>query len=154
MPDHPIQGLMKTVMESIKEMVDVNTIVGEAVETEDGNVIIPVSRVSFGFAAGGGEHGGPPPQPRQRTAGSAEEQEGTGFPFAGGSGAGVSIHPVAFLVVGRGQVRLLSVDGRPLFDRLVDFIPFLLDRVHGLVVGGEPREVETKRETTTEEYAL
>ena len=54
MDEHPIQGLMKTAMESIKEMVDVNTIVGDAVETPDGNVIIPISRVSFGFAAGGG----------------------------------------------------------------------------------------------------
>ena len=56
MGEHPIQGLMKTAMESIKEMIDVNTIVGEAVETNDGTVIIPISRVTFGFAAGGGDY--------------------------------------------------------------------------------------------------
>ena len=62
MIDHPIQGLMKTAMEAIKDMVDVNTIVGDAVETPDGNVIVPISRVSFGFLAGGSEYepgGGP-----------------------------------------------------------------------------------------------
>ena len=53
MPEHPIQGLMKTAMENIKEMVDVNTIVGDPVETPDGSVILPVSKVGFGFAAGG-----------------------------------------------------------------------------------------------------
>jgi len=56
MSEHPIEGLMKTTMESIKEMVDVNTIVGDPVESPDGQVIIPISRVSFGFAAGGGEY--------------------------------------------------------------------------------------------------
>lgn len=55
MQGHPIEGLMKTAMESIKDMVDVNTILGDPVETPDGSVIIPVSRVSFGFAAGGSE---------------------------------------------------------------------------------------------------
>ena len=55
MAEHPIQSMMKTTMESIKEMVDVNTIVGEPVETPDGTVIIPISRVTFGFAAGGGD---------------------------------------------------------------------------------------------------
>jgi len=55
-PSHPIEGLMNTAMQSIKEMVDVNTVVGDAVETNDGTVIIPVSQVSCGFAAGGGEY--------------------------------------------------------------------------------------------------
>ena len=55
MPDHPIEALMKTTMDSIKEMVDVNTILGDPVETPDGTVILPVSRVTFGFAAGGSE---------------------------------------------------------------------------------------------------
>ena len=55
MTNHPIETLMKTAMESIKEMVDVNTVVGDPVETPDGMVIVPVSRVTCGFAAGGGE---------------------------------------------------------------------------------------------------
>ena len=55
MSDHPIQGLMETAMENIKAMVDVNTIVGDAVETPDGTVILPISKVGFGFAAGGSD---------------------------------------------------------------------------------------------------
>jgi len=80
---HPIEGLMKTAMQSIKEMVDVNTVVGDAVETNDGTVIIPVSQVVCGFAAGGGDY--------ELANGSGKE-----LPFAGGSGAGVSVKPVGF----------------------------------------------------------
>ena len=58
MIEHPIEGLMKTTMESLKEMVNVNTILGDPVETPDGSVIVPVSRVTFGFAAGGSEFAG------------------------------------------------------------------------------------------------
>ncbi|HHY09928.1 MAG TPA: hypothetical protein GX528_05095, partial [Firmicutes bacterium] len=68
---------METAMESLKTMVDVNTILGDPVETPDGQVILPVSRVSFGFAAGGGEY-----------AGSAKEEK---HPFGGGSGAGIAL---------------------------------------------------------------
>lgn len=126
MIDHPIQGLMKTAMEAIKDMVDVNTIVGDAVETPDGNVIVPISRVSFGFMAGGSEYepgGGP-----AKRSGTAQNGP-TGLAFGGGSGAGVSIHPVGFLIVGQGAVRLLPVDGRAVLDRLIDLAPMLLDKI-------------------------
>ncbi len=124
--NHPIEALMKTAMESIKEMVDINTIVGDAVETPDGSVIIPVSRVACGFAAGGSEF----------DAGSGgkggEEKEGPSLPFGGGSGAGVSIQPVGFLVVGQGNVRLLPVDSNgALIDRLIDAVPQVIDKFSG-----------------------
>ncbi len=136
MTEHPIQGLMKTAMEAIKEMVDVNTIVGDAVETPDGSVIVPVSRVSFGFAAGGAEYG-PAPAP-DRGQGSAPDGQ-QGLPFGGGSGAGVTIQPIGFLVVGQGTVRLLPVDGRAIVDRLIDLAPQVLDQIASLVRGnGEP----------------
>lgn len=125
MADHPIQGLMQTAMQSIKEMVDVNTILGDSVETPDGNVIIPVSRVSFGFAAGGTEF-------EETTPGNGKEQSKDN-PFGGGSGAGISLRPVAFLVVGNNQVRLLPVDGGAIFDRLLDYAPQFLDRISGLM---------------------
>ena len=116
MSEHPIQALMKTAMESIKSMVDVNTVVGDPVETQTGTVIIPVSRVCFGFAAGGSEF-------------SVEsETPGTDYPFGGGSGAGVSVHPVGFLVVDEEQVRMLPVDGTQPIDRLIDLAPQLMDR--------------------------
>jgi len=115
---------MQTAMESIKEMVDVNTIVGDAVETPAGSVIIPVSRVSFGFASGGGDYSG-----------SGKEQAGDDLPFAGGSGAGVSIQPVAFLVVAKDQVKLLPVDSRAMYDRLIDLAPQVLRQL-GFVLDG------------------
>lgn len=131
MEDHPIQGLMKTAMENLKEMVDVNKIIGDAVETPDGTIIIPVSRVTFGFAAGGsdfesgGEQGG-------------QNQVQDGFkPFGGGSGGGVSVQPVAFLVVGQGQVRLLPVDRHALLDRLIDLAPQVINQIELLFKGKE-----------------
>lgn len=129
MEGHPIQGLMKTAMESIKDMVDVNTVVGDAVETKHGTVIVPVSRVSFGFAAGGGEYDT-----------VAAGEHGPQMPFAGGSGAGVTVQPVAFLVVGSDGVRLLPVTDRAIYDRLIDLAPEVLDRVGAMFGGGRDGE--------------
>lgn len=122
---HPIEGLMKTAMESIREMVDVNTIVGDAVQSPDGAVIIPISRVTFGFAAGGGEYTSSAGDDSQKVSrGDDEENCGTDkFPFAGGSGAGVSINPVAFMVVGNGQIKLLPVNINSTLDKILDLIP-------------------------------
>ncbi len=117
---------MTTAMESIKEMVDVNTIVGDAVQSPDGTVIIPISRVAFGFAAGGGEY-------KQACSSEDETEESSDkkerFPFAGGSGAGVSINPVAFMVVGNGQIRLLPVNINSSVDKILDIIPDVLNRM-------------------------
>ncbi len=121
MAGQSIESLMKTAMENIKEMVNVNTVVGDPVESPDGTVIIPVSRVSCGFAAGGGEFEAPS---REGTGG----QEQSPF-FGGGSGGGVSVKPVGFLVVGNGQVRLLPVDGNAIADRLIDMAPQLISQV-------------------------
>lgn len=134
MAEHPIQGLMKTAMESIKEMVDVNTVVGDAIETPDGTVIIPISRVGFGFAAGGGEFA---------AEGSSKIDA---LPFAGGSGAGVSVRPMGFLIVGQGQVRLLSVDGNAVYDRLVDVVPQVIDKLMGVVAKRKPDTINTSAE--------
>src|ERR1700738_4100049 len=97
MSEHPIQGLMKTAMENIKEMVDVNTIVGDPVETPDGSVIMPISKVGFGFAAGGSEFLGEVDQEQNNK--SDANKASVSLPFGGGSGGGVSITPIAFLVV-------------------------------------------------------
>jgi sporulation protein YtfJ len=125
MGNHPIEALMKTAMESIQQIVDVNTIVGDPVETPDGSVIIPVSRVSCGFAAGGSEFA--------LAEGSKENanpgEQTSALPFGGGAGAGVSVRPVAFVVVGNGNIRLLPVDGDVVIDRLLDTVPDLLERV-------------------------
>lgn len=127
MEQHPIEGLMKTAMESIKEMVDVNTVVGEPVETPDGNIIIPISRVTCGFGAGGGEF--------EISVGQSEEDKEGESPlpaFGGGSGAGMSVKPVGFLVAGNGQVRMLPVDGNALYDRMLEMAPQLINQVQGI----------------------
>lgn len=123
MSEHPIQGLMTTAMQSIKDMIDVNTVIGEAVETQAGGVIIPVSRVSFGFAAGGGEYGTPS---RKRHAEGVSEES---LPFGGGSGAGVSVQPVGFLVLHQNEVRLLPVDQNAILDRVLDEVPQLMEQI-------------------------
>ena len=96
---HPIDNMMQTTMESIRGMVDVNTVVGAPVMDQKGTTIIPISKVSFGFVAGGGEYavedGKQKPVPTDI------------FPFAGGTGAGVSVQPVGFLVVTDKQVKML-----------------------------------------------
>ena len=126
---HPIQGLMRTAMASLQSMVDVNTVVGDAVETRDGTVIVPVSQVSFGFAAGGGEYG----------AGGRRGGVDEALPFGGGSGAGVSVRPVGFLVVQQGSVRLLPVDQRASLERLLDLAPEVLDRLLAALGAGGHR---------------
>lgn len=129
MGNHPIEALMKTAMESIQQIVDVNTIVGDSVETPDGSVIIPVSRVSCGFAAGGSEFT-PAEDNKENTNPGGQP---SALPFGGGAGAGVSVQPVAFVVVGNGNIRLLPVDSNVMVDRLIETVPDLLDRITGVL---------------------
>ncbi|MCY6354096.1 GerW family sporulation protein [Clostridium sp. ZS2-4] len=116
METHPIEGLMKSTLENLKDMIDVNTIVGDPVETVDGTLIIPISTVSLGFASGGSEF---PPKNQNNT--------NSNFPFGGGSGSGVTIKPVAFLVIKEGSVRLLPVNQKNTYDKIVDGIPQIID---------------------------
>ena len=117
MDQHPIQGLMGTSMESIREMVDVNTVVGDPVKTMDGSTVIPISKVSFGFVAGGGEY-----------AGGLTPPIGS-LPFAGGAGAGVTVHPMGFLVCSPNGVRLLSANCNSPMEKLVEMIPQALENL-------------------------
>src|SRR5574344_219647 len=121
---HPIEGLMMTAMTSLESMVDVNTIVGDMVTSPDGTVIIPVSKVAFGFAAGGSEF---------NTNKLNKFSENQSLPFGGGSGAGVNISPVAFLTVKDGQVKLLNINGTTSIDKLVDMIPDVVNKANALV---------------------
>lgn len=146
---HPIEALMKTAMESIKEMVDVNTIVGDAVQSPDGTVIIPISKVTFGFAAGGGEYSYKMEEEDTESSKDSDEEgeQNSKFPFAGGSGAGVSINPVAFMVVGNGQIKLLPVNINSTVDKLLDLVPEFLCRLENMC----KRKISIKKEIPEEE---
>ena len=126
----PLTDLMRSTMEKIHEMVDTNTIVGQPITTPDGVTLIPISKVSFGFVAGGGEYEtSPKPQPPALSSGV--------LPFAGGTGAGVSVCPLGFLIVGKGQVKMLPAQHETYIDRLVELAPVLLEDVKRLFMDGE-----------------
>lgn len=119
MNEHPINSLMDTTLDKIKSMVDVDTIIGQPITSPDGTVIIPVSKVSYGFASGGAD--------------ICSKKETQKPSFGGGSGAGVTINPVGFLAVMKGDVKFIPVekyDGPA--DRIVGLVPELFDKVKEL----------------------
>ena len=109
-----LPGMLETTIQKIREMVDVNSVVGEPITTPDGVTLIPISRVSFGFGSGGGDYG---------------KQGQTNF--GGGGGAGVKIDPVAFLVIKDGTTRVMPVAVPPVstVDRIVDMAPDIVDKI-------------------------
>lgn len=122
---HPIENLMMTAMTSIENMIDVNTIIGDIVTSPDGTTIIPVSKVCFGFAAGGSEFCS------QKTGRDSESEK---LPFGGGSGAGVNISPMGFLVVKDGNTKLLTLNGTTsAVDKLIDLMPDVINKVNAFV---------------------
>lgn len=126
MSNHPIEGLMTTAMNSIKDMIDVNTIIGDPIQSSNDIVIIPISKVSFGFAAGGSEFSGETIDEYSKR--NKEEQIQYRLPFGGGSGAGVTINPVAFIVINKDNVKLIPVNHSSILDKLIDYVPDLLEK--------------------------
>lgn len=131
MNEHPIEGLMLTAMNSIKDMVDVNTIIGEPIETSNNIIIIPISKVGFGFAAGGSEFSTETINEYNKK--EKDEQISYKLPFGGGSGAGVSIAPVAFLVIQANTVKLLPINHSSAIDRLLDYVPDLIEKTNNIL---------------------
>ncbi len=115
---HTIGNIMGITLDRLKEMVDVNTIIGEPISLQDGTTIIPISKVSFGFASGGSDL----PNKSDKDL------------FGGGSGAGVSIQPIAFLVAYKGDVKLMQMSvNAPTQSALVSMIPDVIDKVTGMI---------------------
>ena len=108
----PMAEFLQASMAKIKEMVDVNTVVGEPITTADGVTLVPVSRVSLGFGHGGSD--------------LVKQRNG----FAGGSGAGIRIEPIGFLIVKEGSVRMLNIlpPANTTLDRVIDMVPLLIDK--------------------------
>lgn len=145
MEEHPIEGLMLTAMNSIRDMVDVNTIIGEPIETSNNIIIIPISKVGFGFASGGSEFN--TETVNEYTKRDKDEQIHYKLPFGGGSGAGVSISPMAFLVIQGNNVKLMPVCHSSAIDRLMDYVPDLMDKANSML----NKQMNNKREDKKQE---
>lgn len=115
--NHPLSDMLGNTMDKIQHLVDANTIVGSPITTPDGVTIIPVSKVSFGYAGGGSDFSA-------KTAGAQN-------PFGGGTGGGVKIAPVAFLVIKEGSVRVLPIaePASSSLERMIDMLPDLIEKL-------------------------
>ena len=119
MSDRPINNLMDTTLDKLKQMVDVNTVIGTPITTPDGTTIIPVSKVIYGFASGGSEFNSKKPDSENL--------------FGGGSGAGVTITPIAFISVSNGEAKLLNISAySDAQDRAIGSIPEIIDKITAL----------------------
>lgn len=146
---HPIEGLMKTAMNSIQDMVDVNTIIGEPIETSNNMVIIPISKVCFGFAAGGSEFNCETMNEYKKK--DKEEEAKYRLPFGGGSGAGVSISPVAFIIVMQDSIKVLPIEHASAIDKLIDYVPDLMQKVNSFIDKNMDLKIKEKEKTPKEE---
>ncbi len=129
MNEHPINSLMDTTLKKIKDMIDVNTIIGDPITTPDGTTIIPVSKVSYGFASGGSD------LPTKKESKDC---------FGGGSGAGVTINPIGFLTVHKGDIKLIPIekyDGA--MDRVVGMIPDVFDKITDYFKKNKKDDIDT-----------
>ncbi len=142
MQQHPIDNMMQNTLENIRSMVDVNTVVGAPVSGVKNTTIIPISKVSFGFIAGGGEY-------------SADDSKGRSlptdnYPFAGGTGAGVSVQPVGFLVVDDNSVKVLPAQTNGAMERVVELLPQLLEDLTQSENGASKKKKKPARVIKTE----
>lgn len=120
--EQPVENLMRSTMENLRDMIDANTVIGEPIETKDGTCIIPVSRLSFGFVSGGSEFRHP-----------LDDSKNDSYPFGGGSGSGVSLRPITFLVIKDDMIRMMPVEYDNTYDKLVDSVPQVLDMIKNLI---------------------
>ncbi|MFI3329874.1 MAG: GerW family sporulation protein [bacterium] len=117
--DHKISTLLKVSMESIKDMIDVNTIIGEAIHISDDTKVIPISRVRLGFLSGGSE--------------IKQEVKELEHPFGGGTGGTMSITPIAFLICNNNDIRILHLEQQThLYEKVIDYMPSITSKITDL----------------------
>ena len=135
MSAQPIEGMMDVTMEKIKSMVDANTIIGDPINLADGTLVLPISKVTYGFASGGSDF----------------PSKTTKELFGGGSGAGVSIQPVGFLVAKEGNVRVMQLaDTSNSVDRALSLVPELVDKLTALLQKNPEEKAGTQAEEPSE----
>ena len=143
MKEHPIEALMEIAMNNIQDMVDVNTIIGAPIDINDNISIIPISKVSFGFVAGGSEFGTETIEEYKQK--DKDEEITYKNPFGGGSGAGVNITPVSFLVINNGNIKLMPVEYCSTIDKLVDYIPEIIEKTEKYMENRNKEKSEIKQ---------
>lgn len=116
MEKHPIENIMTSTMENLNQMIDVDKVIGNAVIAPNGETIIPVSQLSFGFACGGGEY-------------DFAYSKKDDFPFAGGSGAGISVKPSGFLVISQNEISFLPIQKMTTGDKLIELMPKIIEKI-------------------------
>lgn len=138
MSNHPIDGLMTTAMENLKDMIEANTIIGDPIETPDGSTIIPVSKVGFGFAAGGSDLTG------------GQQHEEDPMPFCGGSGGGVSVSPVAFLVISKDGLKMVHLDeSTHIYEKMIEKAPEALEKLQNMIKEALPSKESKQNEQSS-----
>lgn len=128
---HPIEEIMGVSMDKIREMVDINTIIGEPISSPDGTIIIPVSKVSFGFVSGGSD----------LPSAAADK-------FAGGAGAGVTVKPQSFIVIKKdGDVKLLEMGEKASpIESVVDALPDIVEKIKSMLPEKDKDKLKDKKE--------
>ena len=121
MDNNPIGELMQNTMENVRNILKVDTVVGDPIYTPDGITLVPISRISVGFGGGGVEFN--------------NKKNGEGRPYGGGNATGVKIDPIGFLVIKDGSVRMINVTppANTTVDRLIDMVPQVMDRVDAFI---------------------
>ncbi|MCI8623174.1 MAG: sporulation protein YtfJ [Provencibacterium sp.] len=130
---HPISQLVDSTLDSLRNLVNANAIIGEAISLPDGTTIIPVSKISFGYGTGG----------------SDIPSKNTGEHFGGGGGGGGTIEPIAFISIYQGEVKLMQLTtADSTADRLVNLVPQVFDKVTALVDDAKAKKAAKKAEET------
>ncbi len=121
MDNNPISQLMQTTMDNVKNVLKVDTVVGDPIITPDGITLVPISKISLGFGGGGVEFGA--------------KKEGDDRPYGGGNATGVKIEPIGFLVIKEGTVRMINITppANTTVDRIIDLVPQVMDRVDNFI---------------------
>src|SRR5699024_9871178 len=143
MEEHPIQGLMTTAMENIKNMVEVNTIIGDPVESPDGSVIIPLSKLGFGFAAGGSEF----------NSNQSEDNSGEAtLPFRGASSRGVYITTLELLIVHSREIKMIHInESTHIYEKMLDYAPKAADKIKAIIQESNKSKNDHKQKVKKED---
>lgn len=137
MSEHPIEGLMTSVLENLKKMVDANTVIGDPMNLPNGTSIIPITKLTCGFGCGGGEYG---------------KQETNKMPFGGGTGGGISLQPLGFIAVTADDVKFIHIDDDSIGGNIDSVVESVVKLVKNL---GKKKKEETAAETEgTEEVVV